>query len=815
MGKYINMVALFSKALTMDLNEAPEAVDPQVRQWTVLGYFDFLQIYPLKESNPFWLSDVMEHNQSLSASLDGRFYFHPLHLTIGTQDEVACESFWEEGDSLPFLFLTLVQETELGSSERVRWNLMNGGADSRVKRICYHTMELSDLVVIWRSDSLYEMFQEIHALYQMPEVGDISTFCAIDPEYIRQFKDQSQMLSVDPGKKVFVSARYVVRDEREAGAYLQDLSNMGVDTEHVYFTTGMEDLHMLQERIEVGQFLHLLYAHLANERRQAFFECSTRLGIHEGLPSASNGRDGASQGSKGPNADFTRMCKDLLLHFNKIREKKRKALTLNELSWMRPASNLLNALTDMSKNWVMDGFCYLIYDAARMFCEKIDDWSRRGVPMKVKEETEPVQKFVRGWGSLMEQTTRTDGRFIQMPGFSPALCEISARLLECYLSVMMRCSDLMLEETDTDMDTKVALLLAPKICPRMKVIAVLEKPRDRQHLLYVDIPMEMMYEPTTALCCLCHELAHYVGESCRHRKGRADRMIYSAAYELAEVLNLKSPKVIAAIYEELRALCDVEGYQVDHAEKLSKNLQAAIKSAVYDDGTFIRWFELYLQEDTSDGIRVRSKQLEASQIRDNTLHERLVRFDSLENLLYLYRECYADITMIYLLKPTEETYRKIAAQEVQAWETADICKPGEQYNTLVARWALVTCVAYEKGLWEKKESVTAPKTNAVGEFYEAIDRFIPWFMQKGGEDIGQRSKETLQQIFDYLIECYDSIEKSFGGIAPRSGQEVERKAKLDELREFFSNLSCQYNIDYAACERFIMQYRKSVLNTPA
>ena len=69
-------------------------------------------------------------------------------------------------------------------------------------------------------------------------------------------------------------------------------------------------------------------------------------------------------------------------------------------------------------------------DAAKLFCSEIKKTTSDDGTALTARQMEDIQRFVRGWGTLMEQATKMDGRFLQMPGFSPALCEIPAKLLE-------------------------------------------------------------------------------------------------------------------------------------------------------------------------------------------------------------------------------------------------------------------------------------------------------------------------------------------------------------------------------------------------
>lgn len=817
---YRNMVALFSKTLTMDMARPPACSTADAGRmntcWAVLGYFDFLQIYPLAPKTDSWLGDVLRHNQQLSSELDGDYYFHPLHLTTGVSREADPEEyqrFWTGHDDKPFLFLSLVHEAAPGSVPLIQESIMSSSRRNNVPRLCYHTMELSDLAVVWRSGSLWELFQEIQDLYRLEAVGDMSTFSAIDQEFINLFAHDPKP-EIDPGRALFASSRYIVRSVEQSHNYLRQLEKMKINVDRTYFSTGMEDLHLLQENISAADFLYFLYVHLNNPYQQAFFECSTRLGIPENFKEDKDAFSAGSRSASKEEPAFSQKCKLLLTNFQATR-KSAHGLTNMDQSWVKPTSSLLNALADMSKNWVMDGFCYLIYDAARLFCEKIRAWNVTGRSLDIKKETNLVQRFVRGWGGLMEQATRTDGRFIQMPGFSPAVCEIPAHLLECYLSVMMCCASLMVVKPEKN---DVALLLVPKICRRVKVHSVLDEIRSCKHLLYVDIPMEMLYDPIAVLCGLCHELAHNVGDTWRNRKERGTRIIYAAAYELANRLGLDSPPVIQEIYATLKNICQCKGSaSIDYMAKLPPLLYGGMIAALKDDAEFSRWTYLYQTSENLSSQQIRAMQKKSTLNRNSLLYEGFNFFQEMENLIYLFRECYADMVMLYLLKPDQTTYEAFAIQELRTQTQDSSLWTSEPYSTLVERWGLVISVMQPNGLWAATDFVKrgAEQQNdpTAKRLHADICDFIAWFHEAGGEKPNHRSKETLQQVYDYLSICYRSIDMSFHCDGPHFRTAEGRYQNLTSLRMLFSSLSNEYNVDYEAFEGFIALYRKSMIQS--
>jgi len=795
MDDYRNMVAMFSKTLNMDMACPPAsnaASGSQESCWTVLGYFDFLQIYPLPRKERSWLSDVLRHNRAITAQLNGAYYFHPLHLTAGGEGEEALyRRFWTEREDMPFLILTLVQESAPGRVRKIREEIERGETND-VPRVCYHTMELSDLAVVWRSDSLIKLFREIHRLYQLEIVGDMSSFTAIDRTFLEDFAAGRRPVA-DAGQKLFASARFVVRNAAASHAYLQALRQAGTDISHTYFSTGIEDLHMLLENISVYDFLRFFHAHLHNPYQYAFFECATRLGIPEEVPQELTGRH------RPADSPLTQKCKCLLTKFQCACRQ-----THDDTSWMKPAGNLLNVLADMSKNCVMDGFCYLIYDAARLFCDKIQEWSISQAALDNNAQTSALQRFVRGWDELMEQATRTDGRFIQMPGFSPAVCEIPAHLLECYLSVTMCCAELMMVPPD---ESDAALLLVPKICRRVKVYPILDTTRGETHLLYVDIPMELLYNPLSVLCALCHELAHNIGNTCRKRKLRSYKILYATAYELANWLGLPPSNSVQTIYTALRYVCEEnDNYSTLYLSELTVLLRGGVRALLENSEEFSHWIQ---QAAGHDPVKTRALQNTGSIKRGGLQYGNNAFHAEMANLLYLFRECYADMIMLYLLRPDWTVYEALAIPELRMrvevarkrGEEAAFWK-SESYCTLVERWGLVIALMLDRRIWNV--SGPAQPGDPISErFHADVNAFISWLNSSGSASPHYRSKESLWQVLDYLDSCYQAMDASF--------QTDARLSELEALHTLVAGLSDEYPINYEKFGHFITMYRKKML----
>lgn len=693
-SQYQNIVALFGKALKMDLSRlrTPEGVQSPIGdRWITLGYFDTLQFYPLPmEKGRTWVQSMWDHNVSCSATLAGDFYYHPLHLTASIAPEEAAlyRAFWE-AENCPYIFLTMVQAVDPsrlwghagGASMESLDRLFDIRPDQEnMRHVFYRTMELSDLIVLWRSNEIHNILVRIHDLYQKAGIGDLNTFPSIQYAFLNSFPSSG----VSGEKDIFVSTQYTVKDSEKASQFFKNVLSKDSPA---FFTTGVEDIRVTDQKVIAADLLERLRRSFLDPANcslfnQAFLESATQVGIPD---------DTGHPQPVERNTELETQCETLLARFQDIRGRlcAGPAAKRFDLSWAKAISNLLNALVDMSRNWVMDGFCYLILDAARLFCCEIGKLSVSGEDALTVNQMEEIQRFVRGWGTLMEQATKMDGRFLQMPGFSPALCEIPAKLLEFYLAFTRKAISLMQagDEEDIQGGRKISLLFVPKICRRVKVKSVFKEDEFHNHLLYVDIPLDQLYSPMETICCLTHEAAHYAGETWRCRKTRKFALLYTLSLELATYLRVNTDTPVRYIYERLRERCPDNGLTA--SELLRKAYEAMLDLTAGEMNTLLDKFRADVAASGDELLQERIHELQSESVllsRQFLMKKSYIE-DAIRNLTYLFQECYSDLNMILLLRLSPESYLQMALNELHNIQLEGDPRRDPRYYVIVQRWA--------------------------------------------------------------------------------------------------------------------------------
>lgn len=703
-------VILLGKALTLNRSHYHREKDhgsPLVS----LGYFDSIDIRPLPpgKEREGWLKALWECSVSISANRDSDAYYHPLYIIAPPNQDVPPD-FWEEKSK--FLFVTLVHFTfahakdDLHKSDEdlfttvskdiskivARSNAEEKYGPKQVRAFCYQSMDLSDMVVVWKANSLVSLLSCLSQLYLCENIGDLHSICSFQfPTAPTDDSDESIP---------YVSFRFSTRDTSAANSFDKLLHKKWTKwpADGGYFTTGTEDIDITFNDLLVSDFLKLIYLWFEDKDindlfRKAFYKSSTHLGVLT---------KGAGVGNPESLSNaLTSRCEQLFKEFQNLRtpldHEIDRAETKIDPSWCKSVSSQLSALVDMSRICVLDGFCHLILDGVATFCRMVKPYLSENRPMP-PSLLEQVQRFVRGWGILVDQAVRADGQFIQSPGFSPTLYDIPVSLLEFYLAFTTQFIDLVQSSEDSSKKHHYALFLLPKLCRRTKVRDIFKDPPPHDRLLYVDIPLDLLYDPRQILLQLCHEASHYCGETVRCREMRVQHFALACAYLVAWNFKLWNETAIKRIYKDLFANIP-DGDDRNYLKNLTSQVRVCVCQLIQNESVFREWQDSYL---SSAGLSTFEEEdwLEDSLNRQRTmvygrslalagLNEDIVRIS------WLFEESYADISMIFMLAPTWDEYLTLYRQELE-WMSDSAEQEeghGTQYAEVVQRAAIVLWAA--------------------------------------------------------------------------------------------------------------------------
>lgn len=776
--------------------EAKHLVREETNCKMSLGYFDSIEIEELScganERN--WLESAWKKSIKLSGEANSEIYEHSLYITA-QGDEVwknKILQFWIQ--QTHFLMITFVHfVTQKGKPcdffseiEKEIESIVEIDGTKKVNVACYHSIDVSDMVIIWKSDYLVEALECLQKMYLMSQIGDLHTICSISIGDDVLTRDQNEIIP-------YTSLRLGVKDAEMAKNFFDKLKENKtlefMKNEEPYITTGTEDIDVTLKNVKVSDFLLLMKTITEDSEINrifchAFSESATHLGIvHLGKKAVR--KIEVSQ-------DLTKRCELLLEFFQEVRKKIKDQETEPTYSWVKLVSIQLNALVSMSRNCVRDRFCYLIMDSVQTYCEILSEWIEIKKPI-TSERLRMIQKFVRGWGVLMDQTVRADGQFTQDTGVNPVLYDIPVSLLEFYIAFTRRCMRL-LQTSDEFSEKEHGIFLMPNLCRRAKVEDVFDNPPPAKRLLYVDVPLDYLYKPRQVLYQLCHEISHFCGEEPRSRNTRIQTFTMNCAQLIVQRLHIESVQMTRNIYQELCTVWDKSA--THYMRKTSQTIWKKMYEILMNRKTVQDWINRYLDIKFLPGRLKEDKRYEL--ITDYDRNVELIITDlkeDVERLVLLYTECYADVSMIFLLQPSCAEYIMLYHQE-QEWLDMNEDDGVGSYNELVQRIALVLLTVPEDVFTADAETVLT-----------GIDKKLLNDAQRLADDLRNHDQNpqiylpgsVLTQIYLYLQYCYRRLNNLY-----------MKNPELDKIRDTFRIVTDDFSDATAEYRETIYLYEKEM-----
>lgn len=800
----------FEKALTL---EPPSLVPEEERlTWLCFGYFDILHVYPLmasgEEQNQVKCI-YNEINQKLQ-NVPSKMYSHPLHIMTNLDEKGKAEKYCKffEEDSFPFSCVTFLQcpatvqkapqALEKEVNELLSQSVESVTKDSKycLSFVVYQTLNLSDFVVLWHSNSLPLLLSALRTLHTSSLVGDLHSIPSVRIDQITALNGEgtkpAKCYDETPIDQVFT--RYIIRDSGLASQYFCALPDNLAETP--FFSTGVEDVSSVLTEVPTSMLLERMFYRLYDKDGssafcKAFLDCETHLGI-KGYNSPSTLQEGSQ---------LYNLCERLNSHFA-IVQKHIYSLTDDGLDndWLRTAGNLYHALVDMSRNAVADGFCYLVIDSAALFC---DELNKIDIPCS-NEELMMFQRFIRGWGSLIDQTMRLDGKFAQQPGYSPALCPIPSRLLEFYLAFTKQCVKMM--QFNSSDNSRFSLLLVPKLCRRIKVESVFYQCPPTDRLLFVDIPFDVLFDPFFALGHLCHEISHFCGESWRLREYRKKIYLKICARELAIQLDIENDSVINSIYEALSFFYYSAPAYLD---SLREEIINHLSTLIYDSSYITQWIEQAYPKN-SYNHEAYARNIGCIQKRNALINSIGINSGKPINHLYaviqteyynLFRECYADISNIFTLRLNPAEYVNLLQKEIVLLKRGQ--REEDEYALTVIRWTVVLYVTNKGPLrWYQMADIH----QNMDRFVKDIEAYYQYFFNNGSAPLMYCLDRTcIGYLCDYLSRCLNTMK------SVEEHRESDQYQCLQRIRTVFRQMTSSSGIMSEESWQIISDYRSETL----
>jgi hypothetical protein len=639
--------------------------------WAVLGHMDEMESTLLENTT---LQTICRHNNDTYKEDSDKIYHHLIYLIdndANVNGQQPDANLWATGDAdnadnagnADFLAVTRIHFSkpenlldQYNKLNQVFQSLASGYPE--VSYRTYLTLELSDMILVSRSSKFQTLAKWALTAPNHEIVGSSYTYFCIPGGWIHPGSKGSYQAE---DRIDFLAMRFSVKKKPEIEALLQIREKLGKNNmDAPFWITGNEDAILCGKNVPVENLIELYSSWYNRENGKNIFdvfcEIITRIGIslpqkntlgyfimgtEEPLPPSD------SSSSEVGNLEYHSMALQEL-----VQSKVDELDSVDNKEWLRPMVELTNALVHMSRSATLDETTFLILPGLFAFWRNVVENPDPSMSEKIYLD------FAELCIHTMEHLMRAEGQLSQRPEVRPLTYDIPVFMLEYATTFLLMISEI-LTGTDDGVKKNIDFLLVP--CAEMDVSAVelFEATDKTPGLLQITVPFSFLYKPRQLLPALCHELAHYVGESCRMRDRRYKLFLHCTAREMIKYFFGQATgdlgKFQAYIATNFLAVTLQESVNNLNrkADQLTLSELVSRICGIAEELTKQDAYADFAREYINSGVQ--SVQFYA--LPEFTLLERLPHFcDRMCDLSISFRETYADICMLYLLQISINEY---------------------------------------------------------------------------------------------------------------------------------------------------------------
>ncbi len=793
---------------------------PTQDDWLILGHFDSLSIAEIgsvSKATPHILEQVWNDFCKLGEYANfnepkERSYRHVLYL-LPAESELDVKQL---SQNFPFMFVTRIRKSN-GYEDIEEQQSMSDTVKSIMEPdrefLCYPALGLSDLVLVMFSDSLERLLEKVERLLFCPYIGDTYTYCCVSKHVIG-----SSDIKIEAEDKVpLISMRLAVHSTKKAEQWIKYWRTLERKTfqpcqksrkvvDEAYVVTGTADIKMLIQDISSYAFVQFLHEILMDNKHpiwDAFDDLITRLGgkLPENLdekPCISCNLDCRDPG-KPQNTLYSAFIQENEHLLKRIKD--------IQASWIKPLIELMNSFIYLSKNRVLDQLCYVLLSSVQGFVVKLQENDDKFGYMT------DLYTFVDGLAFVEEHTIRQESQLVLHPETRPMLFSLPVNTIESYLTFIDLCADFLQLNDSYEQKKKFFFLIVPCLCEKVTVRSLLYKQEERNHLLYIKVPLEHCYSPKEVAQALAHEIGHYSGECPRKRSKRFKMLLWCCAYFFCKQLNLGSNtegKIFCLNRIRDRLLREIPEGHRQFMKMIELSLEVACLSLIHDEKFIymLRDEMVRREEDPQNRFDM--------QVRIDTAYEHMRETDGVYYVLdvmkevqMLSQECYADIAMFSLLDVNALDYiqliwkRRNSGLEKQDKEIHQISEA-----LLLERISLAILVARSNDV----ENLFAQRENTeldaeIKTWIQMIVAYCTALKEKRWptDDIIAPILPNLHPpgvtaaLLQYLKECYAAMPKK------------EVSVQGEEISELYQSLIEFYDNTESNQEKAINKYRSKII----
>lgn len=648
----------------------------------------------------------------------------------------------------------------------------------------YRSVNLSELVLVCKHDLLNSILKAIAKIsYEFPNL-QTHTVCGFryDPNtgisYDTQETDIIDMVKITGTIKSYKKSLKIFNEISHQ--YEQPNQN-------TYIAFGNNDFNLIYENVNTSDIISILnnWSINYNDVNDAFSSIKTRVHVKYR-------NEQVSDGSFETNHNIQTLI-------NEVQSSVLKCRNLQDLhsKWVYPFVETLNMLSDMYNNPELSRIRYFTLDTLMVLNRALNDLLNNDeeyICDYLERCEKRLNKFSTGFNTLIERIVRVDGYLSQEPGYSPLIYNmIPAGILEYYCSYLYKATQIVNEFSAND-DKKYiyATLPLPELERYISFYDILpnyEQPNQSNQVNLLEVPYNELYHPERLLFSVTHEVMHFCGERTRCRNIRYDCFIdFISEYLIHEfdVIEIqKNAKAFIRTFFKNRITKDKN--KTSYFVTLIPEVSNAIKD-IYQNVDLKNRLQKALVKHRKDNDIEESMYWNIAWM--NSMSSKMTLLYQLEDIVYLFKECYADLMTVRFLNISAANYCKLFDELELRTNNVHYDQNAVIDLQLILRKALVIYCSNDTTKVKNWLITDLCKIFENAENNKDDNDLIEAFTNKVCEDYNQFLDETdfaelfycmpcLLSLIKYLKACNDEFDSILNSNAQNSKM-------VDHLREYYN-----------------------------
>ena len=648
-----------------------------------------------------------------------------------------------------------------------------------VQVVFYESLELGDLVVISKGNSINAILSFQRDIFECNFVSDIYTYCGIAKWVFQRKNDFETVLEQYPVLNntylAYASTRFSVQNAKDAQEFLR--TDNFLEAKPHYFVTGTADIVIEwsdseKSKISEKDFLTCIYHIISQEKviHSAFRDVITRIGLDYTY----------THSSPQENMQYILPMSEEL--HNELCDKD------SPYSWGLQFLKILDTMKTMLKDSVMDDLAKLLYPGIRALIQRLEylivEQTGKNIGWQASYDKQ-ILSFMNEWTSFINDIIHLEVQLVQHPELSPARYFIPAMILHFEQQWVIECAET-IQEIDKVLDFpsqnyKFQPILIPTTIDNASTICILDPWNDKEYSkqvpLRIRLPIDKLYQPWETAHILCHELAHYCSNAIRDREKRlkclmncAINFMLGVVYKQMRGSSVDTQKMR---YYHASAFSQLKMLMIDHInESYLSQVEINLPNAIWNLASnpfFQDEYREYLFQGLSADEQKRSflNAIKQNQMKERISYKELYTDHIIYCLIDLCRECYADIVMILTLHCSFKSYYKCVFQKefTSLEDNDDMLEVAENHINRMALVVLTICDPNIEGeewyrSYTPKESLGQESLLKVQKWLEQTQQPTTdkhyWYKNQAMESEGSWAylyASEAEDILEYLKSC--------------------------------------------------------------